>query len=384
VETVFPAPAGSLPRVFVSSVIEGFQLYREAARTAIQEAGGEPVLVNEDFPSRSSSSRNACLDAVDSSDIFVLLVGARGGWVTPSGRLVVEEELEQARWQKLPILVFLQNGKRDEQAERLAQKVSDYVEGYYRILFEDPAALRREMVRALIPLLEQRQKPIMNPDQLNEAVIRPVQIAQQSTLRFVLAPERQEEVIEAPRLLSDDLAHQLLEIGHRKQISLFQYRNSKKIGSEGDCLLIEQAAGSDWRKGIEGVRVSLSEFGVFVIDANVTGRRPRGNATDLGSVMVIAIEDLEAVLRTNFQFIAAVYDEIDPYKRQQRFLWNVALHNIGFRTLTRNPQPQGSYTMHTGGNAPAVAFREPRLATREDLTQPVREVERAVFFWTRR
>lgn len=35
------------PRVFVSSVIEGFGAYRQAAARAIEAACGEPVLVNE-------------------------------------------------------------------------------------------------------------------------------------------------------------------------------------------------------------------------------------------------------------------------------------------------------------------------------------------------
>ncbi len=45
------ARAGSRPRVFVSSVIEGFAEFRQATREAIAAAGGEPVLVNEDSPS---------------------------------------------------------------------------------------------------------------------------------------------------------------------------------------------------------------------------------------------------------------------------------------------------------------------------------------------
>lgn len=49
------------PRVFVSSVIEGFEAHREATRTAIEATGGDPVLVNEDFPSMHISSRIAKL-----------------------------------------------------------------------------------------------------------------------------------------------------------------------------------------------------------------------------------------------------------------------------------------------------------------------------------
>jgi uncharacterized protein DUF4062 len=55
-------------RVFVSSLIDDFAKYRRAARTGIERAGCEAVLVNEDFPADPRSSRNACLDAVASSD----------------------------------------------------------------------------------------------------------------------------------------------------------------------------------------------------------------------------------------------------------------------------------------------------------------------------
>jgi len=41
-------------RVFVSSVLEGFHDFREAARAGIIAAGGEPVLI-EDYPSANIS-----------------------------------------------------------------------------------------------------------------------------------------------------------------------------------------------------------------------------------------------------------------------------------------------------------------------------------------
>ena len=109
-------------RVFVSSVIEGFAEYRQAARNGIEQAGGEAVLVNEDFPSQASSSRNTCLDAIDSCDVFLLVLGGRGGWKTPSGRLVVEEEFEHARARKLPVLVFLEDVPRDADGAALCKE----------------------------------------------------------------------------------------------------------------------------------------------------------------------------------------------------------------------------------------------------------------------
>ena len=147
-------PVAPKSRVFISSVVEGFGEFRAAARAAVVEAGGEPVLVNEDFPSLAASSRNACLDAVESSDIYVGIIGTRGGWVAPSGMLVVEEEWHHARARKRPTLFFLQTGTRDADAERLASTVSDYVDGTLRRTFATPEDLRREMVRAwwMIPI----------------------------------------------------------------------------------------------------------------------------------------------------------------------------------------------------------------------------------------
>jgi Domain of unknown function (DUF4062) len=64
-------------RVFLSSVMDGFEEYRQAAREGIVAAGGEPVLA-EDFPSLPISSRTACLDGVASSDIYIAIIGGRG------------------------------------------------------------------------------------------------------------------------------------------------------------------------------------------------------------------------------------------------------------------------------------------------------------------
>ena len=151
------------PRVFVSSVIDGFKPYREAARAAITNAGGEPVLVNEDFASQGASSRNACLDAVDSCEIFILLIGERGGWHAPSGKLVVEEELERAQFRHRRCLVFVQSGVvQDDEAKRLARSVSDYVTGYFRTTFKDETELKTEIEAALKEPLGNAMAPLTN------------------------------------------------------------------------------------------------------------------------------------------------------------------------------------------------------------------------------
>lgn len=374
------------PRVFVSSVVEGFEAYREAARAAIHSAGGEAILVNEDFPSIHTSSRNACLDAVASSDIFVLLIGTRGGWRTPSGRLVVEEELEEARRRRLPILVFIEDAEQDTDARTLSKTVSDYVEGYFRVRFQGPDGLGREVTRALRPLVEISQRPTMNRNEMSPFFGRPYRVGDQTTLRFVLVPERREEIVDPVKLGSVDFAERLLEIAHSRSIRLFGYGFAKEPPSvSGDALIIEQQGGNDWRRGIQAVRLELHESGAMILDSNVTGRTERVNSSDLMGTFRIATEDVEAALATDFRFAAAIYEEVDPYRRHQRFLWNSALSGVGYRTFARNPQPSQSYTMATTERGePFMAFPEGRPIDRSGIAQPAPEIERAVYTWTRK
>jgi Domain of unknown function (DUF4062) len=381
-----PPPASTArPRVFVSSVIEGYGEFRQAARLAIEQAGGEPVMVNEDFPSASISSRNACLDGVDSSDIFLLLIGARGGWRTPSGRLVVEEELDQARSRRLPVLVFLQNIEQDTDAKRLADTVTDYVDGFFRVRFEDTVELRQKIPPALQSLIQTWKRPAMNPNRLATHLQQPYKIADQASLRFVLVPEREEEIIDPIRLASKDFEERIFEIGHSKSVGLFSYQRAKEPPRMcADSLIIDQTAGSDWREGLQGVRLTVAESGLIIVDSNISGRTER-SGTDVIGVMVIAIEDVEALLNTDFQFANALYQDIDPYKRHHRSFWNAAVTGLGYRTFMRNPQQQRASTVTLpGGEEPGIAFSEPRLIDRSTLVQPMKEIERAVHIWTQR
>jgi hypothetical protein len=141
------------PRVFVSSVMDGFEAYRQAARKGIVAAGGDPVLV-EDFPSLPQSPRTACLDGVASSDIYIGVVGGRGGWIAPSGKLVVEEEYEEARRRRLRTLAFIQNVARDENAIRLVRVFSDYIDGMFRQTFGTAEELHVAVEKALTPLIQ--------------------------------------------------------------------------------------------------------------------------------------------------------------------------------------------------------------------------------------
>jgi hypothetical protein len=374
------------PRVFVSSVIEGFAEYRQAARNGIEQAGGEGVLVNEDFPSQASSSRNTCLDAIDSCDVFLLVLGARGGWKTPSGRLVVEEEFEHARARKVPVLVFLEDVPRDADGEGLARILSDYVDGNFRVKFSGAAELRDQVERALRTIVNTRNNRPMDNDPIAAHVLKPYRFSDQTSLRFAIAPERVEEVFDPLDLASPDFAERMMEIGHRSDVRLFGYLYAKETPRlEQTSLVIEQPLGNNWSEGRQGVRLAIAENGVVLIDTNATGRTKRSNSMDLADIMTASIESVEALLAASFRFTQALYDDKDPYKRHQRFYWNGVLSGMGNRTLVRNPvSQQHSYGMNMRSKDEAIpAFPSSRLIARADLAQPGKEIERAILYWER-
>ena len=72
-------------RVFVSSIVNGYEDFRQAAKDAIEALRYEVIAMERTEPASSSSTREACLDTVESSDVIVLLIGRRYGRPTRSG-----------------------------------------------------------------------------------------------------------------------------------------------------------------------------------------------------------------------------------------------------------------------------------------------------------
>src|SRR4051794_9705183 len=96
-------------KIFVSSLISGFEPLRAAARSAIQTLGHEPVMA-EDFGAKPASPQVACLRGLRSSDLVVLILGERYGSVPPESSVSpTHEEYLEARDTK-EILLFVQEG----------------------------------------------------------------------------------------------------------------------------------------------------------------------------------------------------------------------------------------------------------------------------------
>jgi hypothetical protein len=366
------------PRVFVSSVVEGFGEFREAARRGIVAAGGTPILVNEDFPSLDASPRTACLDAVASADAYVVILGARGGWPTPAGKLVIEEEHEEAKRRKHPVAVFLQDTEREPEAGRFAAVLSDYVTGRFRRVFVTPAELQQQVEDTLQAMVSSHEQPVGDWSEFFDTLPKRIVGSNEAFLRVAVAPERAEELIDPRTFNSVTLWRQLNEIGHSSDVLLLGYSEGKVQSVDRAWMVLRQGG----PHGAVSVEVRIEERGLLLADVSITGRRTPGagwrGADAMHEAMIVDHADLEQALRSALKFYGGVLAVLDPYERYGRFSYNVAILNLGYRQIVRDPRPTGSQVVNMLGNEPVVAYQTPRVISRADLGAPEDEVARAL------
>lgn len=145
-------------RVFISSVINDFADRREAAKSAVDLLGLRTIMA-ENFGARPHSSRQACLEGVRESDIVVVILGRRYGFVAQSGKSVTEEEFDCARENGKAILVFLEKVDREQEQEAFVQRISAYEEGYHRQSYGTPAELKDGVIKALSAVTKTNSQP---------------------------------------------------------------------------------------------------------------------------------------------------------------------------------------------------------------------------------
>lgn len=160
-----------MKKIFISSVIKGYQDRRDAAEKAINNLRHDLNLDlrtirldSDNSPSLGSSSQQACLDGVNSCDIYIgIYPKSLYGWdKSPVGISPTHEEYREARKNKKIILIFVESLKEGE-IEDLKQndflkEVGDYISGSFWNEFSDLKDLEHKVYRSLVSLLS--NKPV--------------------------------------------------------------------------------------------------------------------------------------------------------------------------------------------------------------------------------
>jgi nucleoside 2-deoxyribosyltransferase len=145
-------------KIFISSVVRGYEHYRATARKAVELLQHTPG-ISEYFPAQPQSSEAACMAEVKASDVVVLILGAEYGYETPSGRSVTQQEYHHARALNKPVLAFLENVEATGKQKAFRQQVSDYTNGLFRESFSTEAELYDGIIKALHLLKQQQSTP---------------------------------------------------------------------------------------------------------------------------------------------------------------------------------------------------------------------------------
>lgn len=365
-------------KVFISSLIGGYEPFRQAARDAVASLGHEPVMA-EDFRAQANSPQVACLQGLRSAELVVLILVDRYGTPQPgSGMSPTHEEYLEARGAK-PILLFVQEGVDAEprQAE-LLRDAQDWQSGQFREGFRDAEQLRKLITRAIhgyvvshasapldVSALAREAEAMLVDRDRNRGHADPM-------LQFAIAAGPSQQLLRPAELEDDALADAIQQRAMFGSPRLFDREARSQRQIEGDALVLEQDGGA---------RISLNERGRIALRLPLerASRQSRG----FGFMPSIIQESVVRELANAIAFSAWLLDHVDATQRIAHVAMAAkieAADHMGWRTQAeQDASPNSGFARM--GEAPsgtaaldrpraALKFDGPRLA--EDLMVPLR------------
>ena len=298
-------------RVFISSLITGFEAERAAAREAIETLGHEPVMA-EDFQSQANSPQVACLKAVRSSDLVLLVLVERYGWVDESsGVSPTHEEFLEARDTK-PILVFVKDGVEFEPRQKaFVEEVGGWSDGSFYTKFRTPDELRRKATRALHDQALAGAVAPLDEDALVERLVRLFPPDDRNTMGTVsldvgIVSGPIQRLLRPAEVEAAPLAEALEQKALFGPIAIFDRSEGTQSAMDGDDLVVSQSA---------DVSVRLTEEGAIHIRLPLrSGGDPFQMHRPMDGMVVIE-EDVIDRSKIALAYAAWLLDHVDPTQR---------------------------------------------------------------------
>lgn len=308
-------------KVFISSVIGGFESYRDAAAQGTW-ALGHDVIKAEDFGASPASPQQVCLRGVRDADVVVLLVGQRYGHPQASGLSATHEEYREAQ-ERCRVFVFVQTGVEREPAEKeFLREVQAWSSGHYTENFSSPQELRDKVTRALHQLeLAQVVGPVDEKEMLGraEALLPSSRGGGRTSLFLVVVGGPRQQVIRPAELEGPELKRAI------QQEALF-----------GEAAVFDDSKGTQPR--IEDHALHLTQA-----DATIT-------VDELGSVRFVLPALAE---RDRGHFTGWLLDRTDPMKRLADVVIVAGLSGAGYlpwRTRAEHQANPNQATMGKGAD----------------------------------
>jgi hypothetical protein len=357
-------------KIFISSLIRGFEPFREAARSAVTTLRHEAVMA-EDFGAQPNSPQIACLQGVRSADLVVLILGEHYGSVQgTSGVSPTHEEFQEARDTK-PVLAFVQEGiTRDAQQSKFVSDVQGWQQGYFRDGFKTAEELKDLVTRAIHDYQLAHATAPLDIAALTQSAIELVptpgrgNTIQSPALHLAIAGGPIQSILRPAELEAPQLASDLHQRALFKEPRLFDSAKGMETDIEGSALYLEQEGGA---------RIQLDEQGRILLRLPLEERDRRRHG-GFGSSFALIEETVVRQLSAGIAYADWALERIDPTQK----LTHVSLaarieasEHLGWRTQAEDDASPNSGTMGFGGGEqkPPVMVDRPRAALRFDATR---------------
>lgn len=341
-------------KVFVSSVIQGMERERQAARLAIESLDATPLMA-ELVPAGPATPQGACFSLAEAADVVVVLFGERYGSVLPSGVSATEDECRHARKNSKPVLAFVTSSRREERQEAFLKWCSTWERGVLRAHSPDHAALQKDIVRALRGLMS--SVDLQESLVIAQAALRRVELptghgAITGTGAWIAAacvPEQRIAVDEEwffenmPVVVGDSCVTGAAPLtNERPQVT--SKTEGLQFGSPAANL------GAPRLKGWLGTRLDVAIGGVFQ-------RRSRERFEDS---MFARPSDATAVLARQLEVMHELIRRLDQRNVVQRCALQVSLGNLGIANFAEaNASGSSGIPINMDGAERVQAFEEP-------------------------
>jgi hypothetical protein len=346
-------------KVFVSSLITGFESLRDAAATAITALGHEVVRA-EDFPASADSPQSACLAGVRASDVVVLILGDRYGYVQASGLSATHEEYREARDSRT-VLVFVQQGASpDPQQAAFIREVQGWERGHFTAPFADADQLRDRVTRALHDYTLANEAAPLNESELVDRARQLVPERHQSNRAAVVvavSPGPTRAVLRPAELEAVELQRFVLAASLTGAHAVLTAAAGTDHAIRGDALELRQ-------QQVDRL-VRLDESGGVLV-VGPASESERG----FSGIQSIIEEDVAARIERALRLTAELLDHVDPVSRLTHVAPVVAIFGAGYmpwRTREEQQRSPNQVAMGMGTRERSVVLLTPPVRRRAAL-----------------
>lgn len=366
-------------KVFVSSLIRGYEPLRQAARDAITSLGHEPIMA-EDFGAQTNSPQVACLQGLRSAQLVVLILVDRYGAVPPGSHVSpTHEEYLEARGSK-PILLFVREGAEPEPRQsELLREAQSWQGGLFREGFHTPEQLRTLITRAIHGYELSHAVAPADMQQLSRDAEAMLSARRErgpggAMLRFALVGGPIGQILRSAELETEALADAIQQRAMFGSPRIFEREAGCARRIEGDWLVLAQEGAS---------RVALDERGRIELQLPLERRSSQDRGFSGGFTFAIIEEAVVRELANAIAFSAWLLDHIDGTQRISHAALAVKIvapNHLGWRTQAEQDASPRSGTMRmTDAPDRAAVLERPRPALKfdafrlaEDLMVPLR------------